>query len=255
MKYFFNCLPEIKKKMREGKNCILMFDFDGTLSKIAKTPKDAYLKKSTRDLLKKLSKDFYIAVISGRALFDVKSKVGLPNLIYAGNHGFEWQIGAKKQSAKISPGIRKKLLSTKKNLRKLIAHYPGAFLEDKLSTLSVHFRLLDKKNSRSLIQKIISVLRKEKSLRAIKGKKVIEIRPKINWNKGTFVKFLVKYLEKKNHCHFATFYVGDDKTDEDAFKALRKGITVRVGKKKQSSADYFVKASEINKLLLQLVRE
>jgi len=79
----------------------------------------------------------------------------------------------------------------------------------------------------------------------VRAKKTIEIRPKINWDKGSFAGFLVKQLEKKNNCSFLPIYVGDDVTDEDAFTALKKnGITVRVGKRAKSSAQYYIKSQK-----------
>jgi trehalose-phosphatase len=246
--YFFDCLPEIDEKLRKAQKFILMFDFDGTLSQIAKTPKKAYLKESTKSLLKKLGEHFYVAVISGRALFDIKSKVGISNLIYAGNHGLQWQIGEKIKTIKFDAKIRKRLLLIKKTFKKLLSSYPGAFVEDKYFTLSVHYRLLDKKICSRFIKdaaKIISPIKKNNTFLVVRAKKTIEIRPKINWDKGSFAGFLVKQLEKKNNCSFLPIYVGDDVTDEDAFTALKKnGITVRVGKRAKSSAQYYIKSQK-----------
>lgn len=258
MEYFFNCLSEVDKKMQKVKNCVFMFDFDGTLSKINKTPKKASLKNSTRVLLKTLSKKFYVAVISGRSLSDIKNKVKLTNLIYAGNHGLEWEAEKEQGKIKINAKTSQKLFLAKKTFEKLILNYPGAFIEDKLFTLSVHYRLIDKRFNKIFLEesaKIISSIKKDNILLITRAKKAIEIRPKINWNKGVFVNFLVKYLEKKNDSSFFTFYIGDDKTDEDVFKVLKKGITVRMGKKQQSSARYFIKTNEINKLLSLLLKK
>lgn len=252
MEYFFDCLPEIKEKMRKAKKQLLALDFDGTLAKIAAAPEKAHLENSTKDLLKKLNKFFYIAIISGRSLSDIKSKVGLSSLIYSGNHGLEWQIGKKRKAIKINSKTRKKILLIKKAFENLYSTYPKIIIEDKSFGLSIHYRLLDKKLISEFLKeskKITSSFKKDNHLRVIRGKKVIEIHPDINWNKGLFLKFLLKYLEMKNHCSFFVFYVGDDKTDEDAFGALPEGITVRMGGKQQSSARYFIKTNEINKLL------
>jgi trehalose-phosphatase len=234
-----------------------MFDFDGTLSKIAKTPKDAYLKKSTKDLLENLSKDFYIAIISGRSLFDIKSKVGLPNLIYAGNHGLEWQIGKNKKNIKISAEQIKSLSAVKKEFQIITSKFKSLLLEDKSLTLSLHYRLLDSKDRSKFlneVSKITSSIKKENIFSVTRSKKTIEIRPSVAWDKGIFANFLVKYLESKNHYSLLAFYVGDAQTDEDAFRALQKGITVRMGKKQQSLAHYFIKTNEIDKFLSWFVR-
>lgn len=243
--------------MQKAKNCILMFDFDGTLSKIAKTPKEAYLKKSTRDLLKKLSKDFHIAIISGRTLSDVKSKVRLPNLIYAGNHGLEWQIGKTRKNIKIPAKHLKSLLAVKKEFKIIASKYQGLLLENKHLTLSLHYRLLDKKYVSKFLKevsKIIYSIKKDNIFSVIRSKTTIEICPKVAWNKGVFADFLVKYLRDKKHQPLIAFYIGDAQTDEDAFRTLQKGITVHMGKKKKSSARYFIKANEIDKFLSWLFK-
>lgn len=248
MKYFFNCLSEIKEKMQKAKNCILMFDFDGTLSKIAKTPKEAYLEKSTRDLLKKLSKDFHVAIISGRTLSDVKFKVGLSNLIYAGNHGLEWEINGKKSSVKISGQAIKPLKKLSKIFESLAKNYLGILIENKILGLSIHYRNLSSKRATIFLQKLKMnnyFLDREGLLSISKGKKVLEFRPNVAWNKGKFAEFLLKHFDD----NFFPVYVGDDITDENVFCALRKGVTIRVGSKQQSGAEYFIKAGEINKLL------
>ena len=252
MEYFYDCAEEIKGKMQKYDKRILMFDFDGTLSEIAETPQEAYLKDSTKKLLKKLGEYFYVAVVSGRGLRDIKSKVALPGLIYAGNHGLEWQIGQEIKSIKIPEEYSKKLSLIESSFVALGAKYKGMLLENKIFTLSVHYRMLDRKNSAKFLKeasKILSFIKSDKSFFSVISKKTIDIRPNVGVDKGTFVKFLLEYLEKKDNCSLYSCYVGDDKTDEDVFEFLKEGTTVRMGKSNVSLAGYFVKAGEIDKLL------
>ena len=99
------------------------------------------------------------------------------------------------------------------------------------------------------VSKILSSIKKDNIFSSARAKKTIEICPKVNWNKGIFADFLVRYLEKKKRHSLSAFYIGDAQTDEDAFMVLRKGITVRMGRKEKSSARYFIKTNEIDKLL------
>jgi trehalose-phosphatase len=253
MEYFFARLPVISRKVRKGSDMLLMFDFDGTLAKIAKTPKDARIKKSSKILLEKLSGLFNVAVISGRKLSELKAKVGLQDVIYAGNHGLEWQIGKNVKRVESSRATKGKLLPIKKLLQKIVLNYPGAFVEDKVFSLSVHYRKLDAKKAGELVrsaEKQIASAVKNNEFIITPAKKAIEIRPNVKWNKGEFAKFLVQYLGKNSNSGILTFYIGDDRTDEDAFNALRGGVTVRMGRQKESSAHYFIKPGEIDKLLI-----
>jgi trehalose-phosphatase len=252
MKYFFRCLSKITKEI-QLKNCIFMFDFDGTLSKIAKTPEEAYLEESTKKTLRDLSKKNYLAIISGRELSDVKNKVGITGLIYAGNHGLEWEIGGKRNGI-IIPLVAKNALEETKKIFKIVAKkYPGVLIEGKGFSLSVHYRKITQKKTKIFLQELKRnnyFINNSKLLSVTKGKKVLEIRPSVNWNKGMFIKFLLGQFNSK----FFPIYIGDDTTDETAFRILQKGITIRMGKKQQSYAKYFIKINEMDKLLLWFIK-
>lgn len=253
MEYFFDRLADIEKKMQENKSCIFMFDFDGTLSEIAETPDKACLEKSIKDLLEKLSKSFFVAIISGRTLLDVKSKVDLPKLIYAGSHGLEWQIKNENKIAKINGKIKENLPVVKKEFEELVLNYKGTFIEEKPFGFSVHYRILKEEGAGNFLEdaeKIISNIEKNGLFMAVVSEKAIEVRPNIKWDKGEFAKYLLEYLGKEKNKAFLPVYVGNGKTDEDAFKVLRNGITVRIGESDESLANYFIKTGEINKFLL-----
>lgn len=212
----------------------LLLDYDGTLVPIARRPDLAVLSPERKKILCRLAKcpNIKIAVISGRSLSNVKKLVGMRNIIYVGNHGFEIDACGKHWIhpvvKKFIPRLKKIKIALKNNLR-----YRGLLIEDKSLTLSVHSRLLPK---------IVFPVFKKFFARAIKpwkrminityGKKVFEIRPPVKWDKGQAVKFIIKSLKLKNYW---PVYVGDDKTDEDAFRAIninRKGMTIHVGKGK-----------------------
>ena len=246
MKYFFSHLPEIKNQIARSSGVLLMLDFDGTLSPIAPTPKKAVLPPAVKAELKKISSILPAIIISGRSLRDIKNKIKIKGLHYAGNHGSEWQIGGKKTNyfpgAKPARGIVKKIAN---KLEPLAQNYPGVLLENKNLSISIHYRKIDPlliSKFKKDVEKITKPLIKIYHLRILKGKKVTELRPYLNWNKGKFALFVRRLFEKKLKRKLLPLYVGDDITDEDAFSVLKKDITVRVGQIKNSQGRYYIKS-------------
>lgn len=238
---------------------LLFLDYDGTLTPIVKKPHLATLSKSRRSFLNKLCQDprFMVTIISGRMLADLKKRVGLRTAYYAGNHGFEI-IGPKTKlthpKALAAKPILKKI---KKELHQTLKGIKGALIEDKILTLSLHYRLVKAKDLRkvkTIFKNIVSPYLKKKKIRVTQGKKVFEVRPNVAWHKGYAVSWFIKKLGKGKK--ILPIYIGDDTTDEDAFKVLkRQGITVRVGKTKKTQAKDFVKnVDEVYKLLESMLK-
>jgi trehalose 6-phosphate phosphatase len=187
-----------------------------------------------------------VAVVSGRALADIRHHVALKELIYVGNHGFEIDGPDIHFESICSPEINSLLDRVKAELTAAFSKIEGVLIEDKGLTISLHYRLVSVENI-PLVQKtfetVCKVYEQQKQIVVFTGKKVIEIRPPILWNKGTAVMWLLKKykiaLGKNSPC----VYVGDDTTDEDAFESLKDiGVTVVVGGDPsiQSKAGYFV---------------
>ncbi|MEA3493742.1 MAG: trehalose-phosphatase [Candidatus Margulisiibacteriota bacterium] len=221
---------------------LLFLDYDGTLTPIVDKPSLAVLSVPRRRLLKKASKNrqIKIAVVSGRKLSDLKQKVNIKGIYYAGNHGFEIE-GPKVRV--IHPKAKKiipTLVKIKSKLKNALKGISGIIVEDKVLTLSLHYRLAKTKDLKRIDRIFHSVTAPYKSIRATHGKKVYEVRPKVKWDKGQAVLWLIKKIAKKNKA--VPIYIGDDVTDEDAFKVLkRKGLTLRVGRSKNSSAQRFLR--------------
>ena len=179
-----------------------------------------------------------MAIVSGRKLADLRKRVGIRQIYYAGNHGFEIKgpgkiiIHPKAQAAK--PILRK----IKNALKQALKNISGIIIEDKTYTLSVHYRMVkdsQMKRVKEIFAHTLQPYLKGKKVKITSGKKVFEIRPPVLWNKGQAVLWFLKKIAKKNKV--TPVYIGDDTTDEDAFKALKKiGITLRVGKSKNSAA-------------------
>ncbi len=223
------------------KKYFLFLDYDGTLTPIVKKPDLAMLTKARRSTLKKIAKapHILVAIISGRKLSDLKQKVGIPGLIYAGNHGFEIAGPGLKiihSQAKQSKPILKKI---KSELQKRLKAIKGTIIEDKGLSLSLHFRLVKAKDLKKVKEIFATTTQPHlKKVRITHGKKVFEVRPPVKWDKGKAVLWILKKFGGK----MIPVYIGDDTTDEDAFRALKnKGLTMRVGKIKGSSAQHFIK--------------
>jgi len=264
MRYLFDDWDKIKKNLN-NKFIALFLDYDGTISPIVERPERALIPKETRQLLWKLLKSprHKLAIISGRALKDIKKRVDIPGIVYVGNHGLE--IEGPKINFKSPISLRYKMIlqHIKDELTAKLANIKGVLIEDKGLSLSVHYRLVN----RNQIPKIKTILYEVTILYTVRdkikiklGKKVFEIRPAVEWDKGKVVLWLLTrwkfaLLDKD----ILPIYLGDDVTDEDAFGMLKnKGLTIYIGKPKDSQAKYYLRdtqeVSEFFKKILCLGR-
>jgi trehalose-phosphatase len=178
-----------------------------------------------------------LAVVSGRPLEDVRNRVGVQGVVYAGNHGAEVRVDG---SVLRAPGVDKTtgiLRTFLDRLRSGLAPIPGVFIEDKGITASVHYRLVEPSLEGEVLRISWDVARGyETAFRITTGKKVLDIRPREAWDKGQAV---ARIMELKGR-GMLPLYVGDDTTDEDAFRAIRGcGISVSIGPNAES--DYFLR--------------
>lgn len=229
-------------------------DFDGTLSKLAAHPEHAIFSKNMKQAVLNLirSKRFQVSIVSGRSLKSVKQKVGIKNIFYAGNHGFEvsgpnfsWKLACVEAVEKEMPQIAQAL--------KKVGKIPGVYLEEKKISLSVHFRHTPKKLLSSLkkeIKKAAKPFMDRGLVKIHRGKKIFEVRPNLSWDKGRVVELLIKKLQLERSLNI---FIGDDITDEDAFKVLRnKNFGIKVGSLSGSWARYGLKnTEEVEKFLVQ----
>jgi len=241
-------LPKINSSV------LLMLDFDGTLALIPKYPKHARLSIKTRSLLEKLIKKFHVAIITGRPLKNIKGKIGIKKgIIYSGVHGYEWQIGKKEESVKVSKIFLDSLKNAREQFELLLPEYSCLSVDDKKSCIAVFYRGLKNTELKSFLFKAYRIIEKldKKKLEIIFESQSFELRPRLNWTKGHFAKFAIKKIQSKIKQNILPIYIGDGLTDEDAFKALKKnGITIRVGKSNKSAAQYYLKnQKQVDKFL------
>lgn len=260
MKYFFNFWDDLKEDL-SSKNILLFLDYDGTLAPISKTPDEALITQETREVLAGLTRlpQCHLVIISGRKLSDLKHMIDLPNITYVGNHGFEI-AGAHLNPENFIPlRYRQDLAKIRGLLKTKLSSVEGIWLEDKDITLTLHFRLAGDKGT-SLAKKVFkNVCRSYLDSQRISvagGKKVLEVRPAMKWNKGEAALWLLaQWRQQLGKDQMTTMYVGDDLTDEDAFGMLDgMAVTIKIGASKRSSADYYLRnQKEIFTLLKQIL--
>lgn len=236
--------PAFSQSAREllcaDKKPVFFLDYDGTLTPIVSRPEDAKISQNMRNTVMELCGKFTVAIVSGRAREDVQALLGIEGLIYAGSHGFDI-LGPDIEM--INPDA-KAMIPVIKSLRdeiyKEIGDIEGVIIEYKKFSFAVHYRLADEEKHfekiRACCQKAVSGYKK---LRLMHGKKVFEILPAFDWDKGKAVRFIVKALGYNWH-DAAIVYIGDDTTDADAYRVIStRGVPVHVCPEEKPSPAYF----------------
>jgi trehalose 6-phosphate phosphatase len=263
VKYLFDTWNEFLAACTAAPHILLLADYDGTLTPIVGRPKDAILSPSVRGMLSSLAekKSFSVGIISGRSIEEIKQFVKLKDIYYSGNHGMEIDgLGLEyRNPAAISMKTLFDELTTR--LSAELSDIAGVIVQNKGFSLSVHYRLVkpgfeDKIAGR--VKHITLPLQEKGEIKVFEQKKLWEIRPLLDWDKGRAVKLIrQKIKDRLNLAHLLTIYLGDDTTDEDVFKILHRpdGWSIYIGEqKKTSAAEYYLKSTEeVGILLSKLV--
>ncbi len=215
---------------KAGRHPVFLFDFDGTLTDLAETPDKVDFKHKTRSVVEDLSKSFPVGIISGRKLGVVKRLVKIRDIYYSGNHGVEIEGPNLKFIEPISRKSAARFMELSGLLRRQLNKY-APLVESKKYSVAVHYRAVDPLLVKPLLSDFNAIVREdleEGRFRLLKGKKVVEIRAPIEWNKGSAIGVILNALGKGK----IAFFFGDDLTDEFGFKEVngRGGVSVIVGR-------------------------
>ena len=236
-----------------GKRPAVFLDYDGTLTPIVSHPEDAWLSESMRQTLRSLASRVPVAILSGRDLDDVRGRVYVDGIVYAGSHGFD--IAA-------AGGLRRELGAAylpvldkaETELREALDEIPGAQLERKHFSVAAHYRNVNENDAFKVALAVDAVEARHRELRRMDGKKVYELLPDIDWNKGKAMLWLLEALGLEGR-NALPIYIGDDRTDEDAFRALeQQGIGILVSEQSPfTAARYSLKnPAEVEEFLAAL---
>ena len=238
-----------------GKRPAVFLDYDGTLTPIVSHPEDAWLSDSMRQTLRSLAARVPVAILSGRDLDDVRGRVHVDGIVYAGSHGFDI-AGAGGLRRELGAAYLAVLDAAESELREALAEIPGAQLERKHFSVAAHYRNVNENDAFRVALAVDAVAARHRELRRMDGKKVYELLPDIDWNKGKAVLWLLETLglERRN---VLPIYIGDDRTDEDAFRAIEKrGVAILVSEQPQiTAASYWLNNPEEVELFLQKITD
>jgi len=232
----------------------VFLDYDGTLTPIVSDPKKALLSVSMQQTLQALTGQASVAILSGRDLDDVRQRVKIAAITYAGSHGFEIS-GPGGLRKEVATEFLPKLDTVENELGKQLAGIPGARLERKRFSIAAHYRQVSENDLPKLERAVTEVAARHRELRRMEGKKVYELLPNIDWDKGKAVLWLLETLDLKR-AKVRPLYVGDDRTDEDAFRALGpSGVGILVSEQPRSTAaSYSLRdPTQVERFLRELV--
>ena len=232
----------------------VFLDYDGTLTPIASQPTQAVLSDSTRQVVRALAAHVPVAVLSGRDLDDVRRCVDIDGIVYAGSHGFDI-AGPRDLRKQVAAEFLPIIDAAEKELMEKLAGIPGVLLERKRFSIAAHYRHANENGATKVTRALNEMVACHSELRTIAGKKVFELQPNIDWNKGRAVLWLLETLGLEQPEMFP-LYIGDDLTDEDAFRALRqRGVSIVVSELPRPTAARYALRSpgEVERFLREIV--
>jgi len=233
---------------------VVCLDYDGTLTPIRPSPPEAVLGDEMRAAIVALTKRTPVAIVTGRQLSDARAMVDI-DLIFAASHGFELKFpGEPAQTYGPADSYRQAIADTADAAEHAASGIDGILIERKPFSTAVHYRktaLADMPK----VEKLVSDLHEQHpGLRVVQGKKVSEFQPHVDWNKGRAVALLAQRLNVPTQ---GILYIGDDVTDEDAFRAIAgEGIGILVNETdRDTAATYRLDDPDAVRLFLQRLAE
>jgi alpha,alpha-trehalase len=248
-----SALERVHEIAARGGQVAVFLDYDGTLTPIVSQPENAWLADSMRQTLRELAARAPVAILSGRDLDDVRRRVNIDFIVYAGSHGFDI-AGPRGLRKQVATEFLPKLDAAERELHEALDGIPGARVERKRFSIAAHYRNVEENAVTRVKRTVGEATAQHRELRRIDGKKVYELLPDIDWDKGKAMLWLSETLglERGN---VRPMYIGDDSTDEDAFRAIReRGIGIVVSEEPGSTAARYALKSpaEVERFLREL---
>ncbi len=222
---------------------VFFLDYDGTLSPIVDRPELAVIAEDMKNTVIELSRIHTVAIVSGRMREDVEKLARIPAIFYAGSHGFDI-VGpdfalVEPRAEKSIPVIAKLIEEFKKGPGAI----EGVIIEEKKFSVAVHYRLVKEELVPDIAARVKDAAARYPGLKVMEGKKVYEVMPDIDWNKGRAIRWIMDALHIRWNEASVT-YIGDDVTDEYAFRVVRgRGTGILVSQEERPSAADFMIAS------------
>lgn len=223
-----SALDEVPALAARPERLALFLDYDGTLTPIVSRPEEAALSNEMRETVRTLAARVPVVIVSGRGRRNVQEMVGIEGLGYVGSHGFDI-VGpdgsgiSREVAAEMLPALE----TAEHELKEAVRHIPGVLVERKRFGIAVHFRLVADGAFGQIDEAVRTTLSHHRNLRRAEGKKVIELRPDVDWDKGSAVLWLLRELGL-DEVH--PIHLGDDLTDETVFAAIaERGTGIFVG--------------------------
>lgn len=233
-------LSDIADRIRDAQRILVCLGFDGTIVPIHPTPSEVQVSAAVREELRGLTADdrTTVAVFSGRQRQELAGLIGVPEVIYVGNHGLEivgpHVLFLEPTAAQFCEHIQ----DIRTELEQRLKNIPGAIIENKWLSVAVHFRTVPPEHHEKLRQIVHSAMANAAHPFLLRdGSMVYEVRPRAYWNKGHALVWLRDRLDESD---VLTIYAGDDPSDEDAFSALPEIVSIKVGEAANTAARYAV---------------
>ena len=242
---------------------VLLLDFDGTVAEFHVDPEAPELTPERFDLLSAIARapGASLGIVSGRRLDDLRARTRLPDHVYhAGLHGLEIEVdGHRKTHPDLSSAIEK-MDGLAECLKKLMVEFPEVYIEDKGASVAVHTRRMPRDDYEKVFARadILAVPWIAENLaRRLEGNAVVEYLPNIHGHKGEATKWISGHVESKFARRPWVAYIGDDITDEDAFRAIEdlQGIGVLVGLRPTSATHKIDGIADVDRFLRWLVSQ
>jgi trehalose 6-phosphate phosphatase len=248
------CFPEIDRLVEGGNQILLVTDFDGTLCPLVDFPPNVAVPKMIIESLGYLCSAARIAIVvmSGRGLKDFMRRLPLP-VILAANHGLAIRAAGFRFEHAGARLLRPKLAEICDRLKRVIAPWKRAWVEDKELTATVHFRNVDRIQHYSLIRAVRQALAAYDGLFGMRtARDAMEIHPRVAWDKGTCLSWIKRRLSLENS---DCICIGNDPADESMFEVNVNRVNIKVGRGRRSEGCFQVAdVFEVATLLAHLER-